>query len=286
MRPLACFSLLLSFSVLLPASPEANERAASLYQQTDYAASLRVLNSDTTPDAATFELIGKNYFMLGKYDTATQFFEKAVGMAPGVSDYQLWLGRAYGRRAETEAILLAPARASKARQCLEAAIALNPSNAEAMNDLFEYYLNAPGVLGGGTDKAEALAVRVERDRPAEYHHELSQLADHKKQYSEALAHLRKAAELAPHELGRVLDLARYLAKLGHMEESDAAFAQASKRWPNDPVVAFAQAKVYVDHHMDPERSRQLLEQYLKSKVTPDDPPKQAAEKLLRQIASR
>jgi Flp pilus assembly protein TadD len=283
MRTLACFLLIVG---TLHASPQALERAESLYQQTDYPASLRVLDSDPAPDATTYELIGKNYFMLGNYDKAVQFFEKAVANAPAVSDYQLWLGRAYGRRAETAGLLLAPSRASKARQCLETAIALDPKNAEAMNDLFDYYLNAPGFLGGGTEKAEAIAQRIEHERPAEYHHELSQLADHRKQYSDALAHLRKAVELAPHELGRVLDLARYLAKLGRMEESDAYFAQAQKHWPNEPALAFVQAKTYVDHHREPDRSRQLLEQYLKSTVTPDDPPKQAAEKLLRQIASR
>ena len=283
MRTSAGFLLIVS---VLHASPQALERAESLYQQTDYASSLQVLESGPAPDAAVYELTGKNYFMLGDYDKAVHYFERAIADAPTVSDYHLWLGRAYGRRAETGGLLLAPSRASKARQSLERAIALDPQNSEAMNDLFEYYLNAPGVLGGGPEKAEALAKRIERERPAEYHHELSQLADHKKQYSDALSHLRRAMELAPHELGRVLDVARYLAKLGRMDESDAYFAQAEKRWPNNPALTFAQAKTYVDYHREPDRSRQLHEQYLKAKITPDDPPKQAAEKLLRQIASR
>lgn len=280
------FACLFLFVCTLHASPEAIERAEPLYQQTEYTASLRILDSDSAPDAATYELIGKNHFMLGNYEKAVQYFEKAVASAPTVSDYQLWLGRGYGRRAEAGGLLLAPSRASKARQCLETAIALDPANAEAMNDLFDYYLSAPGVLGGGTEKAEAIAKRIEHQRPAEYHHELSQLADHRKQYADALAHLRKAVEFAPHEPGRVIDLARYLAKLGRMEESDAYFVQAAKRWPGDPALAFAQAKTYVDYHREPDRSRRLLEQYLKSKITPDDPPKETAEKLLRQIASR
>ncbi len=268
------------------ASPHVVERAASYYQKTDYAASLRVLNSDPLPDATNYELAGKNYFMLGEYGKAVQFLEKAAAKGPTVSDYQLWLGRAYGRRAETESFIHAPSHATKARQYFENAIALDPQNTEAMNDLFDYYLNAPGFLGGGVDKAEAIARRIEYERPAEYQHELAQLADHHKRYSEALAHLHKAIELAPHDAGRVVDLARYLAKLGRMEESDSYFAQAFKRWPDDPSVAFAQAETDVDHHREAQRSRELLEQYLKAQTTPDDPPKQSAEKLLRQIASR
>jgi len=270
----------------LRASPDVVGRAEALYQQTEYRSSLHVLEGDPIPDAATFELSGKNYFMLGDYDKAAKLFEKARALAPAVSDYSLWLGRAYGRRAETETWLLAPAHASKARQWLENAVALDPRNHEAMNDLFDYYLSAPGFMGGGAEKAEAIARRIEHERPAEYHHELSQLADRRKHYDDAVMHLRKAMELAPGESGRVLDLARYLAKIGRREESDALFSHAAEQWPNDPAVAFARAKSYIDSHREADRSRQLLEQYLKSNLTPDDPPRQDAEKLLRQIVSR
>jgi tetratricopeptide (TPR) repeat protein len=283
MRTLACSLFVLC---VLRASPRVVERAEALYQRTDYAASIRVLEGDPAPDAPAYELNGKNYFMLGDYDKAVQFFEKARALNPGVSDYSLWLGRAYGRRAETGGWLPAPARASKARQYFEAAVSLDPRNAEAMNDLFDYYLNAPGFLGGGADKAETIAKRIEHERPAEYQHEMAELADHKKQYADAEAHLRKAMELAPNEMGRALDLARYLAKLGRAAESEALFSQAAAKWPGDSRIGFAQAKFYVENHREPDRARQLLEQYLKSQVTPDDPPKQAAEKLLRQIASR
>ncbi len=283
MRTLACSLLAVC---VVHASPRVVERAEALYQRTDYPASLRVLEGDPAPDAAAYELTGKNYYMLADYGKAVEFFEKARALAPVVSDYQLWLGRAYGRRAETEGWLLAPSRASKARQCFETAVSLDPRNTEAMNDLFDYYLNAPGFLGGGADKAEALAKRIEHERPAEYQHEMAELAEHRKQYAEAETHFRKALELAPDQMGRVLDLARYLAKSGRLDESATLYSQAAAKWPGDRRIVFAQARFYVETHREPDRARQLLEQYLKSDVTPDDPPKQAAEKLLRQIASR
>ena len=283
MRTLVSFLVAISS---LAASPEIVERAQIVYQKTDYQASLRILEQDPAPDAATFLLIGKNYFMLENYEKATHFFEKARDLAPNVSDHHLWLARAYGRRAETEGWFVAASRAAKARQYFESAIALDPHNAEALNDLFDYYLNAPGFLGGGADKAEAIAHRIEHERPAEYHHEMALLADHRKQFPDAIAHLRQAIELAPHELGRTLDLARYLSKLGRVEEGEAEFARAESRWPGDRHVAYAHAKFYVDHHREPERARQLLELYLKSDITPDDPPRRAAERLLQQVGAR
>jgi hypothetical protein len=35
-------------------------------------------------------------------------------------------------------------------------------NLEALADLFEYYLEAPGMVGGGIDKAESAAARIRR----------------------------------------------------------------------------------------------------------------------------
>jgi Flp pilus assembly protein TadD len=284
-----CMRTLVSFLVAigsLRASPEVVERAQIFYQKTDYPASLRILEQDLAPDAANYLLTGKNYFMLENYERATLYFEKARALAPSVSDHHLWLARAYGRRAETEGWFMAASRAAKARQYFESAVALDPHNAEALNDLFDYYLDAPGLLGGGADKAEAIAHRIEHERPAEYHHEMALLADRRKQYPEAIAHLRTAIELAPQEVGRTLDLARYFAKLGRLEECETVFVQAEERWPGDRHIAYARAKFYVDHHRQPEHARRLLELYLQSDLTPDDPPKRAAEKLLRQVGAQ
>jgi len=256
------------------------EQADRLYRHTDYHASLRLLGSEHNPDAAFYSLMGKDHFMLGEYKKAVDAFEKAAAMEPSNSMYQLWLGRAYGRRAETSGWLTAGGNAVKARQSFEKAVALDPNNREALNDLFDYYLNAPGLLGGGADKAEAIARRIANERPAESEFEEAQLAEHRRQFDAAEAHLRRAVQFAPREVGRVVDLARFLAKRGRLEESDARFTEAERLAPHDPTVAFAEAKVDIENRRKLERARKLLEQYLAAEITPDDPPKQAAEQLL------
>jgi Flp pilus assembly protein TadD len=263
------------------------DRAEQLYLHTDYKASLRLLAADHNPGAPTCALIGKNHFMLGEYKKAVEFFERAIAQdsenSPASSMTHLWLGRAYGRKAETGGWFTAPGNASKARQNFEKAVALDPQNREALNDLFDYYLNAPAFLGGGLDKAEAIAHRIANDRPAEAEFEQAQLAEHRKQFDAAEAHLRRAVQFAPREVGRVIDLARFLAKRGRLEESDASFTQAERLAPQDPRVAFAEAKTDIENHRMLDRARKLLLQYLASEITPDDPPKQAAEKLLREL---
>jgi len=97
--------------------------------------------------------MGRNYYGQGEFKKATEVLEKAAALEPESSEICLWLGRAYGRRAETSSMLTAPGFATKARQFFERAAQLNPNNLDAQSDLFEYYLEAPGFLGGGFDKA-------------------------------------------------------------------------------------------------------------------------------------
>lgn len=262
------------------------KRAAELYQRTDYRGSLEILSHDSSRDAGNYELAGKDYFMLGDYKKATEAFEKAVALAPSDSHYMLWLGRAYGRRAETGGWFMAGPNASRARQCFEKAVELDPHNGEAMNDLFDYYLNAPGILGGGMEKAAAIARRIAHERPAESHFEQARLAEKKKDYHAAEAQLRSAMELEPRDAGRTLDLANFLARHGRIEESDALFARAEQVAPDDPRVAYARAKAYIDSRRHLDQARTLLHKYLESNITPDDPPKQNAEKLLRQASQQ
>ncbi len=263
------------------ASPDILGRASALYQRTDYETSLRVLADDPAPDGANYLLSGKNYFMLGDYKKAIEFLEKALASSSNSSDYELWLGRAWGRRAETSGWLLAGVHASRARQCFERAVSLDPHNREARNDLFDFYLNAPGFLGGGLEKAAASAQTIARERPAEYEFEEAQLADRRKDYPAAEAHLRRAIEFAPTEAGRIVDLARYVAKRGRLQEADVLFEQARKVAPSQPRVAFAEARVDIEYRRNLEQARRLLEEYLRASLTPDDPPREEAVKLLR-----
>jgi Flp pilus assembly protein TadD len=258
--------------------------AKDLYARTDYLGSLALLREPHLTGAEAFFVTGADYFMLGDYKKATESFEKAWALEPADSKYAHWLGRGYGRRAETSSPFLAPVYASKARVYFEKAVMLDPSNDEALNDLFDYYLEAPGILGGGYDKAEHIAKQIAQRNPAEGHFAEAQLAENKKQFDTAEEQFRRAIELAPRQVGRVLDLARYLAKHGRIAESEVVFDQAARLAPNSPKVNFARARTYVEQKRNLAEAKALLNQYLRSNLTPDDPPRQQAEKLLKEAS--
>jgi cytochrome c-type biogenesis protein CcmH/NrfG len=225
--------------------------------------------------------MGKCQLMQGEAKKASANFQKAVALEPNNAEYVLWLGRAWGRRAETASPFVAPANAAKARDCFEKALALDPNNRDALGDLFDYYLDAPGFLGGGSDKAEALARRIEALDPPEGHFLLSEVARKRQNPSDTERELRLAVKLAPTQVGHVIALARFLARQSRLKESDAVLAQADRVAPGSPRVIYAKASIYIESHRKLDQARALLQKYLQSQLTPDDPPREAAEKLLR-----
>ena len=83
--------------------------------------------------------------------------EKALALDPQNSSYHLWLGRAMGRKAEEANPFTAFGLARKVKTEFERAVALDGNNLPARADLSEFYLEAPGFLGGDKNKAKQQA---------------------------------------------------------------------------------------------------------------------------------
>jgi Tfp pilus assembly protein PilF len=259
------------------------ERARELYETTQYSESLDLLKAIHVKDGPVYALMGRDYLMSGEFKKATEALEKAVAAEPNNSEFVLWLARAYGRRAETSNPLTAMGYASKARQNFERAASLNPRNVDALNDLLEYYLEAPGFMGGGMDKAKAMIARIAQVDPSEGQWAQSTLDEKHKEYGSAEQHLRRALELAPHQVGRLADLARFLYKQGRYQEGDQTFARAEQIAPTNVKLMYVRAESYVKSRRNLPAAKDLLQRYLSATISPEDPPKEDARKLLRQI---
>lgn len=278
---LLLFTGFLAASVL-PLRAEDLTKAEALYERTNFEGSLALLDKQATDGPAMF-LLGRDYFMLGDFKKAGDYFEKAAAAEPGNSEYVDWLGRAYGRRAENSNLLMAPGYASKARQAFERAVELDGTNRDALSDLFDYYLSAPGFLGGGSDKAGAVASKMAAVDPSEAYFSEAKLAQKNRQYQQAEQRLRQAVAIAPHEVGRLIALARFLANRGRTGESDAVFQQAEKINPNAPKLWYARADVLIRQKRNLEEAKTLLQKYVNASITVDDPPRDKAVRLLKEV---
>jgi tetratricopeptide (TPR) repeat protein len=258
------------------------EQARKLYDHTDYQKSLDILKQIPQKDVAVYALMGRDYFMTGEYKQAAAALEKAVAEEPRNSDYVLWLARTYGRRAETASPFSALGQAAKARQFFEKAVDLDPRNLDALSDLLDFYLQAPGVAGGGMEKAEKIVEKISGVDPAEGQWAQAKVDEKRKEWKSAEEHLRRAVELGP-QAGRHVALARLLAKQRRFEESDHQLALAEQMSPSSPKLLYNRAEIYIESHRNLELAKSLLERYLASDVTPDDPPKADARKLLTHV---
>lgn len=277
------FTLILVIAGALRAAGAGYDEAHKLYNSTDFQQSIQLLLSIPSKDAPVYALLGRNYYMEGDFKRATEALEKAFELDPTNAENALWLGRAFGRRAEGASPFTAPGYASKTRQYLEKAVSLNSANIEAQSDLFEYYLEAPGFLGGGMDKAEATAKRTGRISQPEGLAMEAKLSERRKEYSSAEEHLRRAVEVAPQQVGRLIDLARFLVRRGRADEADQVLLGAGKTSPDNARLMYATAEIFVKTHHNLDVARELLKRYLSATITADDPPKSDAAKLLRQV---
>jgi tetratricopeptide (TPR) repeat protein len=269
------------FTVLRAASAEL-QAADDLYRQTRYREALLAAQPLLARDPAALLLAGKAAYGLADYKKSIEFFEKAVASDPSSSTARHWLGRAFGRRAETAFALAAPGYASKARQNFEKAIELNAADGEALNDLFEYYLQAPGFLGGGLDKAQALLPKIKAIDAAEEAFATAKLAEARKDFTTAEQQLRRAVDLAPKSVGRLLDVAQFLARRARLAESVQWLDRAAKHSPKHPQVLFQTAQIHIEAKQNLPAARALLQQYLQLPLNPDLPSRDEAQKLLKQ----
>jgi tetratricopeptide (TPR) repeat protein len=267
--------------IALPLLSSELERARAQYERTEYGAALATLRgSGEEKSAAGLELTGKAHYHLGDFKRAIEAFERADAVTPRSARIKNWLGRSWGRVAEAANPLMAPGHAVKARKYFEAAVELDLRDLEAVNDLLSYYLEAPGFLGGGVEKAEQLAERIRANAPEEHHAALGQIAERRKQYERAEAEFQKAIELAKKPVGRMVDLATFLARRGRLSEAEQQFQRAAKEDPHDRQLLYERARVYIENKRELDKARKLLEEYLKGPLTPDDPSREEARRLL------
>ncbi|MGH8276796.1 MAG: tetratricopeptide repeat protein, partial [Steroidobacteraceae bacterium] len=120
---------------------------------------LKARTQSAPNDAEAFALLARAYYELERWDNSIAAAQKAVALNPQSSEYHLWLGRAYGNKAEHSSWFTAIGLAKKTRIEFEKAVELDTTSVDARSDLAEYYMEAPGFLGGGKDKARAQATQ-------------------------------------------------------------------------------------------------------------------------------
>jgi len=190
-------------------------------------------------DAEANNLLCRVEFTVQEFDQAAGYCERAVSVSPQVGRYHLWLGRALGERASRASFLSAYSLAKRTRAEFETAVQLDPKDAEALTDLGEFYEEAPGAVGGGMDKARALAAQLDAVDAARGHDYRGSLAEHDKDLGTAEREYRAAIPGAAHPAFQWMALASFLRRHERWQEMEAAVESGAKAAAGDRHAAVA-----------------------------------------------
>lgn len=205
--------------------------------------------------------------MMERWDEAGGECEQAVKLDPQNSNAHLWLGRALGERASRASFMSAYSLGKRVRAEFEEAVRLNAQNADALTDLGEFYYDAPSVVGGGTDKAKAIADQLEkldRGRGIELRARIEQQQKH---YDAAEQEYKRAIAGAAHPAYQWVALASFYRSRERWDEMEAAILSAFKAEERDPKSApalFDAASNLIRTRRNPELAIKLLTAYLAS----------------------
>jgi len=237
-------------------------------------------------DAESLNQLSRAYFAMERWDDAVKYGERAVSLEPGNANYHLWLAREYGRKAGDSNPLAAAGLARKAKSEFERAVQLDPTNVSARVDLAQYYTEAPAIMGGGFDKAQAQAEQVAKYDLAKAHLILARVAEKQKQYGEAENQLRAGIKDAKNPADAWLELAAFYRKCGRLDDMQkavqSALAQAGK-----PAVSYFDAarELYLSSRDFP-GAVQDLQKYLSSGQLVEGAPAFHAHYLLGQLEEK
>jgi tetratricopeptide (TPR) repeat protein len=223
-------------------------------------------------DAASYNFLCRAYFAVSNWDRAISACEKAVTLAPNNSEYHLWLGRTYGEKADASSFFTAAGLAKKVRTEFERAVALDPKNAVGRTDLAEFYLEAPGIVGGGQDKARAQAEALAKLDPVKAHWVNGRLAEKNKDTSTAEREYRVAIEESHGAASAWLNLALLYRNGKRFDEMQDALKHVANAPIDRPDVLMDAASTLLRTNRDLPFAAQLVQRYLASPTVEQNPP--------------
>ena len=244
------------------------DEARRAFEASDYTKAIQVLQAAAAKEPTNGDiqlLLAKSYLELQEHDAAIRSAEKAVSLDPQSSVYHEWLGRAYGEKADHAG--WPPTRISLAKKTgkeFETAAELDKRNFSARQALIEFDCSAPGMVGGGEDKAQPHIKELMGLDPAEGHYAAGNCRRQKKDFAVADEEFTKALESRPKSPELIYDIGDYAIKRGQPERLIAVAEAGERVAPRDPRAKFYRAAALVLQKEKPEEAENLLREYAKA----------------------
>jgi tetratricopeptide (TPR) repeat protein len=241
------------------------DKAKVAFEKGEYTQAIDILKSASGSEpnnGDVYVLLARSYLELNQYDAAVNSAEKAVAINPKNSEYHRWLGEAYGAKADHASMLSAYSLARKTQKEFDAAVQLDEHNFDAQQDLIEYDCAAPGVVGGGEDKAQPLIQKLMSLDAAEGHYAAGNCRAQKKNYEAADAEFSKALESKPKTAKRIYDIGDYFLQRKNPAKLVVVANAGEELAPHDPRGKFYRGVALILESEKPVEAESLLRDYL------------------------
>jgi tetratricopeptide (TPR) repeat protein len=228
---------------------------------------LTLLQSLPQPSALSKNLECRVRYILEQWEDAIAACEQAVRLEDQNSDYHLWLGRALGEKADRANFMTAYSLAKRVRSEFEESVKLNPRNPDALADMGDFYFEAPGAVGGGVDKAEAIAAQLDKVDPAQAHHLRGRIAEGRKDLDTAEREYKQAIVASPHPATQWVAIAGFYRRherFAEMEFAVHSAADNARRDNHAAVALYEGAALLSATNRDLPLAAKMLEDYLAS----------------------
>jgi tetratricopeptide (TPR) repeat protein len=245
----------------------------------DQAVQTLELQIQRSPSAESYNLLCRAQFELGAWDAGIPACEKATQLAPYNGLYHLWLGRIYGEKADHTSFVSAIGLAKKVRIEFERAVQFAPNSWESRTDLAEFYVEAPGLVGGGEGKARAQAEQIAPLNAAMAHWVNARLAEKNKDASGAEREYRAAVESSHGGSRAWLNLAGFYSRYKRLDEMGEALRHLKSSPLDHPDALVDAAGMLLRTGRDFPLATQLLQRYIASSTVEAAPAFKAHEML-------
>jgi tetratricopeptide (TPR) repeat protein len=238
-------------------------------------AMLASLPSSGPMQAQKLNILCRVRYMLEQFDAAATACEQAVQLDGKNSNYHLWLGRALGEKAARASFMTAFSLAKRTRAEFEEAVRLNPGNVEAMTSLGDFYRQAPGVVGGGVDKAQAIAADLDKVDPARALELRGNIAEQQKDLTTAEKDFKQATAAGVHPAHAWTNLAAFYERRHRFTDMDSAIhsaRNAAQHERHSGVALYDGAGLLIQSNRDPSLAATMLDDYLTGSSKTEEAP--------------
>jgi len=247
------------------ATADVPQEAKIFFASGEYPKAIAVLNkaaASAPNDAEVQHFLARSYFEDEQFDKAASAAEKSVAIAPDNSAYHDLLGRIYGEKANRSGWFSALGLAKKSRKEFETAVRLNERNFSAMQAMIEFDCSAPGIAGGGEDKARPEIQKLSELDEAEGRYAAGNCRRQKKDYAAADAEFQKALALQPKSVDLIYDIGDYYMKRDQADGVSTVLKEGERADPADPRGNFFRAVILVLQKQKPDQSVKLIREYI------------------------